>query len=70
MPSDRFSGLVASTSANFQIAPDVQAVSRISDHIRILKAARELERDQQMDILRGTSETIFFLLYFHKLQSS
>ncbi|KAK7207067.1 Spc24 subunit of Ndc80-domain-containing protein [Myxozyma melibiosi] len=55
MPSDKMSTLVASTAANFQIAPDVQAVSRISDHIRILKAARELERDQQMELLRALS---------------
>ncbi|KAK9373724.1 Spc24 subunit of Ndc80-domain-containing protein [Lipomyces chichibuensis] len=58
MPSDSVQSLLSSTVSNFQITPDVQAISRISDHIRILKSARELERDQMLDILRSLSRRL------------
>ncbi|KAK9477899.1 Spc24 subunit of Ndc80-domain-containing protein [Lipomyces japonicus] len=50
--------LLSSTLSNFQIAPDVQALSRINDHIRILKSARDIERDQLHDILRSLSRRL------------
>ncbi|KAK9450676.1 Spc24 subunit of Ndc80-domain-containing protein [Limtongia smithiae] len=56
--TDSLASLISSTTENFQIAPDVQAITRISDHIRILKAARDLERDQQLDILRSLSRRL------------
>ncbi|KAK9386867.1 Spc24 subunit of Ndc80-domain-containing protein, partial [Lipomyces mesembrius] len=58
MPSDSVQSLLSSTVSNFQITPDVQAISRISDHIRILKSARDLERDQMLDILRSLSRRL------------
>ncbi|KAK9493595.1 Spc24 subunit of Ndc80-domain-containing protein [Lipomyces doorenjongii] len=58
MLPDSVQSLLSSTVSNFQITPDVQAISRISDHIRILKSARDLERDQMLDILRSLSRRL------------
>ncbi|KAK9452732.1 Spc24 subunit of Ndc80-domain-containing protein [Dipodascopsis uninucleata] len=58
MITDNIQTLVTSTVSNFQIASDVQAVARIGDHIKILKSARDVEREQIHDILRSLSRQL------------